>query len=75
MLFWLVLHSFQLSGAEATEAGFSGEKWTSSWLIRSPTNSMKFDMRKYFGESLEEPKGGPEGTHHGYIRVLDATSP
>ena len=26
MLFWLVLHSLQLSGAKAAEAGFSGEK-------------------------------------------------
>ena len=30
VLFWLVLHSLQLSSAEAAEAGFSGEKWTSS---------------------------------------------
>src|SRR3954462_11902126 len=26
MLFWLVLHSLQLSGAEAAEPGFSGRK-------------------------------------------------
>ena len=26
MLFWLILHSLQLSGAEATEPGFSGKK-------------------------------------------------
>ena len=26
MLFWLVLHSLQLSGAEAVEPGFSGKK-------------------------------------------------
>src|SRR4051812_18397250 len=65
MLFWLVLHSLQLSGAEAVEAGFSGEKWTSSCLIRTPPNSMKFNMCQYFGESREDPKIGLEGSHQG----------
>ena len=26
---------------------------------------MKFSIRQYFGESREEPKGGPEGSHQG----------
>ena len=30
LLFWLVLHSLQLFGAEAAEQEFSSEKWTSS---------------------------------------------
>src|SRR3954466_12813526 len=65
MFFWLVLHSLQLSGAEAAEAGFNGEKWTSSCLISTPPNSMKFNMCQYFGESREEPRSGPEGSHQG----------
>src|ERR1041385_7502819 len=28
MLFWLILHRLQLSGAEAADAGFNGKKWT-----------------------------------------------
>ena len=75
MMFWLVLHNWQLSGAEAAEAEFSGEKWTSSCLIRSTPNSMKFDVDHYFEDSLEETKDGPEGTHQGSRRVPGATSP
>src|SRR4051812_24879264 len=69
MLFWLVLHNLQLLGVEAAEAGFSGEKWTSSCSIRSPPNSMKFVVYQYFGDSSEEAKGGPEGSHQGSRRV------
>ena len=63
MLFWLVLHSLQLSSAEAAEAEFSGEKWTSSCLIRSTPNSMKFDVDKFYKDSLEFTEDGGEGTH------------
>src|SRR3954465_6551987 len=75
MLFLLVLHSFQLSGAEAAETGFNGEKWTSSCLIRSTPNSMKIDADHYFEDSLEETKDGPEGTHQGFRRVPGAAPP
>ena len=33
---------------------------------------MKFNMCQYFGESREEPKGGPEGIHQGPRRPLGA---
>ena len=75
MLFWLVLHSLQLSDAEAAEVGLSGEKWTSSFLIRSTPNSMKFDVDYYFEYSLEETKDGPEGTHQGSRRFPGAPRP
>ena len=32
MFFWLVLHSLQLSGAEAAEPGFSGKKVDTKFL-------------------------------------------
>src|SRR4051794_22940823 len=69
MLFWLVLHSLQLFVAEAAEAEFSGEKWTSSCLIKSTPNSMKFDVDHFYGDSLEFTKDGPEGTHQATRRV------
>ena len=50
----------------------AGEKWTSSCLIRSTPNSMKFDVDHYFEDSLEETKDGPEGTHQGSRRVPGA---
>ena len=34
-------------------------------VVKSDPNSMKFNMCQYFGESPEEPKGGPEGSHQG----------
>src|SRR3954468_22029039 len=74
-VFWLVLHSFQLSDAEAAEAGFSSEKWTSSCLIRSTPNSMKFDVKHFYEDSLEETKEGPEGTHQGSRRAPGAAPP
>src|SRR3954469_19774845 len=36
---------------------------------------MKFHRHKYFGESLEETKDGPKGTHQGSRRVPGAASP
>src|SRR4051812_45145740 len=62
MFFWLVLHSLQLSGAEAAEAEFNGEKWTSSCLIRSTPNLMKFDVKPFYEDSLEFTREGPAGT-------------
>ena len=69
MLFWLVLHSLQLSGAEAAEAEFSGEKWTSSCLIRSTPNAMKIDGGQFYEDSLELTEDGGEGTHRATRRV------
>ena len=48
MLFWLVLHSLQLYGAEAAEPEFGGEKWTSICSIRSTPNAMKIDGGHFY---------------------------
>ena len=69
MLFWLVLHNLQLFGSEAAEAGFSGEKGTSSCLIRSTPNSMKFTVVNILENhwrsqkvDLRGPTRDPEGS-------------
>ena len=59
----------QLSGAEIAEAGFSGEKWTSSCLIRSTPNAMKIDVGHFYEDSLEITGDGGEGTHQAARRV------
>ena len=64
MLFWLILHSLQLSGAEAAEPESSGEKWTSSF--------MKIDGGHFYEDSLEITKDGGEGTHQAARRVPGA---
>src|SRR3954471_19029053 len=73
MLFWLVLHSFQLSDVEASEPGFSGEKWTSSCLIRSTPNAMKIDRGHFYEDSLDITEDGGEGTHQAARRVPGAS--
>src|SRR3954471_24586232 len=72
MLFWLVLHSLQLFGAEAAEPEFSGEKWTSSCLIKSTPNVMKIDGGHFYEDSLEITEDGGEGTHQAARRVPGA---
>ena len=72
MLFWLVLQSLQLSGAEAAESEFSGEKWTPSWLIISTPNAMKIDRGHFYEESLEITEDGGERTHQAARRVPGA---
>ena len=75
MLFWLILHSLQLSDAEAAEPEFSGEKWTSSCLIRSTSNVMKIDGGNFYEDSLEITEDGGEGIHQAAIRVPGAAPP
>ena len=63
MLFWPILHSLQLSGAEAADAGFSGKKWTLSCWRRIPPNYLKIDGRYFSDGSRRHAKGQPEGGH------------
>src|SRR3954464_4263664 len=72
MLFWLTLHSLQLSGVEAAEPEFSGEKWTSSCGIRSTPNVIKIDGGHFYEDSLEITKDGGEGTHQSARRLPGA---
>src|ERR1041385_137484 len=72
MLFWLILHSLQLSGAEAAEPEFSGKKWIPSCLIRSSPNAMKFYGEHFYEDWLGITGGGGEGTHQAARRVPGA---
>src|SRR4051812_9017589 len=72
MLFWLVLHSLQHSGAEAAEPEFSGEKWTPSCLIRSSPNAMKIYGEYFYGKWIGITEDGGEGTHQEARRVSGA---
>src|ERR1041385_7433390 len=72
MLFWLVLHSLQLSDAKAAEPGFSGEKWTPSCRIRSSPNTMKIYGDRFYGNLLGITEDGGEGTHQAARRVPGA---
>ena len=75
MLFWLALHSLQLSGAEAAELEFNGENWTSSCLIKSTPNVIKIDGDNFYEDSLEITEDGDEGTHQASRRVPGAPPP
>src|ERR1041385_4146344 len=63
MLFWLIFHSLQLSGAEAADAGFSGKKWTLSCSRRIPPNYLKIDGGCFPEGSRRHAKERPEGGH------------
>ena len=63
MLFWPILHSLQLSGAEAADAGFSGKKWTLSCWRRIPPNYLKIDGGYFPEGSRRYAKEQPEGGH------------
>ena len=63
MLFWPILHSLQLSGAEAADAGFSSKKWTLSCWRRIPPNYLKIDRRYFSDKSQRHAKWEPEGGH------------
>src|ERR1041385_4705609 len=63
MLFWLILHSLQLFGAEAADAGFSGKKWTLSCRRRTPPNYLKIDGGCFPEGSRRHAKELPEGGH------------
>ena len=47
MLFWLILHSLQLSGTEAAELGFSGKKVDTKLL-----NQIKSKCDEILGEGF-----------------------
>src|SRR4051812_41958666 len=75
MLFWLVLHSLQLSDAEATDVGFSGKKWMQSCLIRRPPNYLKIDGGFFPEERRGHAKREPEGGHQEHRRPPGAAPP
>ena len=75
MLFWLVLHSLQLSGAETADAGFSGEKWTLSCWNRTSPNKLKIHGGYFPEEWRSFTEKEPEGGHQVPRRPPGAAPP
>src|SRR3954463_6316739 len=81
MLFWLVLHSLQLSGAETAEPGFSGEEVETKLLkqIKSKCNEILRGLflcqmtgshrRRRWGDPPGSQKGAWRGPPPGRARV------
>src|SRR4051812_40151710 len=72
MLFWLVLHSLQLSGAETAEPGFSGEE-VETKLLKQIKSNCDENLRGSFlcqktGNHWRRRWGDPPGSQKGAWR-------
>src|SRR4051812_20871097 len=70
MVFWLVLHSLQLSGAETAAPGISGKKCTYSGQICTTPNNLNISgigfQKKRRRRAERASKGGHQAPrHHG----------